>query len=184
MQIDAETIWKTNRFQEEALPHMDSVYRCALYMTKNESDAKDLVQETYFRAYKFFSNFREGTDCKAWLITILRNTFINTIHRERKHPQMIYLSEINEHEIGLSGDADPEDTIFGNLFDDDVAAAMDSLPVKYRTAVLLADIEGFSYREIADRVNCPIGTVMSRLGRGRRLLKKRLQNYAVQRGFA
>jgi RNA polymerase sigma-70 factor (ECF subfamily) len=156
MQINDETIWKKNRFQEEALPHMDSVYKCALRMAKNESDAKDLVQETYIRAYKFFSNFRTGTSCKAWLITILRNTFINTIRRERRSPQTIPLSEISDNGIELPGDDDLESNIFGNRFDDDVIAAMDSLPAKYRTAVLLADMEGFSYREIAERIGCPI----------------------------
>ena len=184
MQINAETIWKTNRFQKEALPHMDSVYRCALYIAKNESDAKDLVQEAYFRAYRSFGKFRGGTNCKAWLFTILRHTFINTVLSQRKRLQMIPLSEIDAHSMELSGYDDPGSNIFGSLFDDDVAAAMDSLPVEYRTVVLLADIEGFSYKEIAERVGCPIGTVMSRLSRGRRLLKESLQDYAVQHGFA
>jgi RNA polymerase sigma-70 factor (ECF subfamily) len=103
------------------------------------------------------------------------------------HVDLVYrcaLQMTKNESVGLSGDADPEDAIFGCLFDDDVAAAVNSLPIKYRTVVLLADIEGFSYKEIADRVNCPIGTVMSRLSRGRRLLKKRLQDYAVRHGFA
>jgi RNA polymerase sigma-70 factor (ECF subfamily) len=183
MQINDETIWKKNRFQEEALPHMDSVYKCALRMAKNESDAKDLVQETYFRAYRFFGKFRAGTNCKAWLLRILRNTFINTILSKGKCPQMIPLSEIDEHGMELSGCDDPESNIFGSLFHDDVAIAMDSLPEKYRMAILLADIEGFSYREIADRVGCPIGTVMSRLSRGRSLLRESLQGYADQHGY-
>jgi RNA polymerase sigma-70 factor (ECF subfamily) len=184
MPINAEAMSKTKRFEEIALVHMDSVHRYALGMARNESDAKDLVQETYFRAYRFFGKFRESSNCKAWLITILRNIFVNTTYRERKRPQMIPLSEMDEHGIEFSGDDDPESNIFGSLFHDDVAAAMDSLPIEYRTAVLLADIEGFSYKEIADRVGCPIGTVMSRLSRGRRLLKKRLQDYAARRGFA
>jgi RNA polymerase sigma-70 factor (ECF subfamily) len=184
MPINAEAMSKTERFEEIAIVHVDLVYRCALQMTKNESDAKDLVQETYLRAYRFFGKFRTDTNCEAWLFTILRNTFINTIHRERRYSQMIQLPEMDERGVELSGDADPEDAIFGCLFDDDVAAAVNSLPIKYRTVVLLADIEGFSYKEIADRVNCPIGTVMSRLSRGRRLLKKRLQDYAVRHGFA
>ena len=184
MPINTEAMSKTERFEEVALVHMDSVHKYALCMAKNESDAKDLVQETYFRAYKFFSNFRSDTNCKAWLIKILRNTFINTIHSKRKSPQTIPLSEIYKRGIELSGYDDPESSIFGSLFHDDVAIAMDSLPGKYRIAVLLADIEGFSYKEIADIVGCPIGTVMSRLCRGRKLLKKRLQDYAVRHGFA
>ena len=181
---NAEAISKTERFEEIAIVHMNLIYRCALQMTKNESDAKDLVQETYLKAYRFFDKFRTDTNCEAWLFTILRNTFINTILSKRKRPQMIPLSEVDEHGIELLGYGDPESNIFGSLFHDDVAAAMDSLPIEYRTAVLLADIEGFSYREIADRVGCPIGTVMSRLSRGRRLLKKRLQDYAARRDFA
>jgi RNA polymerase sigma-70 factor (ECF subfamily) len=184
MQTNAEAISKTRGFEEVALVHMDSVHKYALYIAKNESDARDLVQEAYFRAYRSFDKFRAGTNCKAWLFTILRHTFINTVFSQRKRPQMIPLSEINEHEIGLSGDADPEGIIFGNLFDDDMAAAIDSLPTNYRTTILLADIEGYSYKEIAERVGCPIGTVMSRLSRGRSLLRESLQDYAVRHGFA
>ena len=167
--------------RKQRLRIIDLIYGRALQMTKNESDAKDLVQETYLRAYRFFDKFREGTDCKAWLLAILKNSFINTIRREINRPQMISLSEMNGNGMELSGDADPENAIFGVLFDDDVFAAMNSLPAKYRIAVLLADIERFSYSDIADKVNCPIRTVMSRLSRvsrGRRLLKKRLQDYA------
>ncbi len=184
MPINAEAMSKTERFEEIALVHINLIYRCALQMTKNESDAKDLVQETYLKAYRFFDKFRTDTNCEAWLFTILRNIFINAIHRERRHPQTICLPEMEERGMEFSGDADPEDIVFGSLFDDDVTAAMNSLTIEYRTVVLLADIEGFSYREIADRVGCPIGTVMSRLSRGRRLLKKRLQDYAARRGFA
>ena len=183
MAINAETTYRTNRFQEEALPHMDSVYRCALHMAKNESDARDLVQETYLRAYRFFDKFKDGTNCRAWLIKILRNSFINTIRRAGKHQQMVYISEREEHGIGLLGDDDPETNVFANLFDDDITAAMDSLPIHYRTTVLLADVEGFSYREIAEIIDCPIGTVMSRLSRGRQLLRERLHDYAVRHGY-
>ena len=184
MQSNAEVISKTGKFEEMALVHMDSVHRYALYMTKNESDANDLVQEAYLRAYRFFAKFREGTNCKAWLMAILRNTFINTIRRKKRHPQMVCISKISEQEIDLSDHANPEDAIFGSLLGDDVTAAVDSLPTEYRTAVLLADIQGFSYKEIAERVGCPLGTVMSRLCRGRRLLKKSLQDYAVRHGFS
>jgi RNA polymerase sigma-70 factor (ECF subfamily) len=144
MAVNAEVISKTERFEEIAIVHIDSVHKYALFMAKNENDAKDLVQETYFKAYRFFDKFRENTDCKAWLITILRNTFINMIRHDRRYPQMIYLPEMEDRGTELSGDADPEDAIFGCLFDDDVTAAVNSLPIKYRTVVLLADMEGFS----------------------------------------
>jgi RNA polymerase sigma-70 factor (ECF subfamily) len=183
MHINVEATWKTERFEVAALVHMDLIYRHALRMTKNESDAKDLVQETYFRAYKFFDNFSAGTNCRAWLLTILRHTFINTIPSRKKHTQTIPLSQIGENGIELSGDDDPESNIFGSLFGDDVAAAMNSLSIEFRTAVLLVDIEGYSYREVAERVGCPIGTVMSRLSRGRSLLREKLQNYAVRHGY-
>ena len=184
MHINAEATWKTERFEVAALVHMDLIYRRALLMTKNESDARDLVQETYFRAYKFFDNFRAGTNCRAWLLTILRHTFINTIPSRKKHTQTIPLSQIGENDIELSGDDDPESNIFGSLLDDDVATAMNSLSIEFRTAILLVDIEGYSYREVAKRVGCPIGTVMSRLSRGRSLLRDSLQDYAVRHGYA
>lgn len=183
MPINAKIISETDRFSEEALAHIDLIYRRALNMTKNDSDAKDLVQETYLRAYKFFDNFREGSNCKAWLLAILKNSFINAIRRERKYAQTIHLQEIDEQAIELPGQADPEDKVFGGLFNDDVTAAMNSLPSKYRIIILLADIQGFAYKEIANIIGCPIGTVMSRLCRGRRLLRNRLKAYALQHGY-
>jgi len=183
MSINAEVKSKTEEFEGVALAHMDSIYRFALCMAKNESDAQDLVQDTYLKAYRFFDQFQEGTNCKAWLLTILKNTFINSIRRDRRHPQMLRLSEMGERGLELSADADPEGKVFEDLFDDDVTAAMDAMPDSYRTVVLLADVEGLSYREIADIVGCPIGTVMSRLSRGRRLLRKKLQSYAAQYGY-
>jgi len=184
MSINTRLESKTERFETEALEHVDSVYRFALCMTKNESDAQDLVQDTYLRAYRFFDKFEEGTNCRAWLLRILKNTFINSIRRERRQPQMIHLPEMEENGMELRSNGDPEDEVFGDLLDDDVAAAMDGLPLAYRSVVLLADVEGFSYREIADIIGCPIGTVMSRLSRGRSLLRKRLQSYAAQYGYS
>lgn len=177
MQIDTEAELKAEKFEATALPYVDSIYRSAFRMVGNESDAQDLVQDTYLRAYRFFDKFKEGTNCKAWLFTILKNTFINTINRDRKQPRMVSLSEIEERGVDLPADVDPADEIFGDLFDDDIAAAMDAMPDGYRNAVLLADVEEFSYKEIADTIGCPIGTVMSRLCRGRRLLRKILQSY-------
>jgi RNA polymerase sigma-70 factor (ECF subfamily) len=174
---------KNERFEAVALEHMGSLYRYALCMAQNENDAHDLVQDTYLRAYRFFDKFEEGTNCKAWLITILKNTFINNIRRDKRHPKMVYLSGMEERGMDLPSEDDPEDWIFGELFDDDVSAAIESLPAVYRTVVLLADVRGFSYKEISYIVGCPIGTVMSRLCRGRRLLRRRLRDYADQYGY-
>jgi len=179
-----ETGSRTERFEEVALAHMDSLYRSALYMARNENDAQDLVQDTYLRAYRFFDKFKEGTNCRAWLLKILRNTFVNTIRGNKRRPQVIHLTEMKDRGTELSADATPEDWVFGNLFDDDIIVAMDELPEEYQTAVLLADVEGLSYKEIADIMDCPTGTVMSRLHRGRKLLKEKLQDYAVEYGYA
>ncbi|MFC1718758.1 sigma-70 family RNA polymerase sigma factor [Candidatus Poribacteria bacterium] len=182
--IAVDTGSKTDTFEKVALAHMDSLYRSALYMARNENDAQDLVQDTYLRAYKFFDKFKEGTNCRAWLLRILRNTFVNTIRRDKRRPQIIHLPEMMDHGVELPADTDPEDWVFGDLFDDDMTAAISELPEEYRTAVLLADVEGLSYKEIADVMDCPTGTVMSRLHRGRGLLREKLQGYAAQYGYA
>ncbi len=181
--VAVDTGSKDHRFEEVALAHMDSIYRSALYMARNENDAQDLVQDTYLRAYKFFDKFQEGTNCRAWLLRILRNTFVNTIRRDKRRPPVIYLPEMQDYGVELRAETDPEDWVFGDVFDDDMTAAMAELPEEYRTAVLLADVEGLSYREIADAMDCPTGTVMSRLHRGRGLLREKLQDYAAQYGY-
>lgn len=178
-----ETRPKAERFAEVALEHMDLLYKSALYMSKNESDAQDLVQDTYLKAYRFFDTFKEGTNCRAWLLKILQNTFINVVNHKKTQPETVELLEMDGNEAELSPGTHPEDLIFWNLLDDDVTAAVDGLLEKYRTAVVLADVKGLSYKEIADVMDCPIGTVMSRLHRGRSLLKRRLRNYAVQHGY-
>jgi RNA polymerase sigma-70 factor (ECF subfamily) len=179
-----ETESGSREFELVALEHMDLVYRCALYMSKNKSDAEDLVQDTYLKAYKFFHKFEKGTNCRAWLLRILRNTFINALRRDNRQPQMVPLPEMVERGVELPGGPDPEDEVFRDALDDDVTAAMDMLPDEYRTAVLLVDVEGMPYKEVADIMDCPIGTVMSRLFRGRKMLRERLQDYAAQHGYA
>ena len=181
--LAAETESKAEKFEAVALEHMNLVYRSALYMAQNENDAQDLVQETYLRAYRFFDKFEEGTNCKAWLLKILQNTFINTIRRKRKQSRVIHLSEMEDQGLELTSDANPEYEVFGDLFDDEMTAAMNRLPVEYRTAILLADVKRLSYKEVADIVDCPIGTVMSRLHRGRKLLRESLKSYAIQYGW-
>lgn len=182
MLVITEEDSRINRFEETAIKHIDSIYRFALYMAENENDARDLVQDTYLRAYKFFDKFEEGTNCKAWLLKILKNTFINSVRRDKKLPQLVHLPDMEEQGMELSVDSEPID-ISGELFDDDITAAIEALPAVYKTIVLLADVEGLSYKEVSDLVGCPIGTVMSRLCRGRRLLRKKLQSYANQYGY-
>ena len=166
------------------MTHMDSLYRLALHKTKNEIEAQDLVQDTYLKAYRFFDKFSDGTDCRAWLITILRNTLINKIQNNQRKPEIVSLSEMEECGIELPLEEDPEDKIFGDSFDDEVTVAIDSLRDQYKTVVLLSDVEGLSYKEISEIVGCPIGTVMSRLHRARKLLRERLQGYAIEHGYA
>jgi RNA polymerase sigma-70 factor, ECF subfamily len=163
-----------------------------LRMTRNPSDAEDLVQETYLRAYRGFKGFEEGTNLKAWLYRILTNTFINTYRAKKRRPEEEDLDEVEDlylyrrlggleaAQVGRSA----EDELFDLFTDDEVKDALESLPEQFRMAVLLADVEGFSYKEIADIVDVPIGTVMSRLHRGRRGLQKRLYEFAVERGLA
>ena len=171
-------------FEAVALTHIDSLYRFALHMSGNESDAEDLVQDTYLKAYRFFDKFKAGTNCKAWLITILKNNFINTVRRGSGRPYIVHLPEMEEHGVELLADSDTEDAVFGDLLDDDVTDAINTLPVEYKSSILLADVEGLPYKDIAAIMDCPIGTVMSRLHRGRRLLRNRLRDYGASYGYA
>src|SRR5512138_3472069 len=183
---------QTNRtkqeFQELALKHIDPLYSAALRLTKNERDAEDLVQDTFLRAYRFFDKFERGTNMKAWLFKILTNTFINRYRRSVKERNIVEGSERDAvHERFVSRDAaefaaNPEQFFFDRLLSDDVLRAVDSLPVDFRMVVILADLQEFSYKEIADILDVPVGTVMSRLFRGRRLLQKQLAEYATATG--
>jgi RNA polymerase sigma-70 factor (ECF subfamily) len=178
-------------FEKEALSYLDALYRTALRMTRDPDEASDLVQETYIRALRFRHQFQPGTNLKAWLFRILTNTFINLYRRKSARPQFtdvdgldeyVLYNKMNELRSPTSG-SDPERELLDNLMDNEVKQALDDLPEHFRTAVLLADIEGFSYKEIADILHIPIGTVMSRLHRGRRFLQRRLYDYAKDRGI-
>src|ERR1700742_1675815 len=173
-------------FADEAMPFMSSLYSAALRMTRNPSDAEDLVQETYLRAYRGFGGFREGTNLKAWLYRILTNTFINQYRAKKRRPDQVDLDDVEDFYIfrrlgGLEA-ADAERTAqtaaLESMPDDEVKQALESIPEQFRMAVILADIEGFSYKEIAEILDVPIGTVMSRIHRGRKQLQKRLWDYA------
>jgi len=157
-------------FTELTMEHMPSLYTAALRMTRNPSDAEDLVQETYLKAYRAFATFKEGTNIKAWLYRILTNTYINLYRR------------LGGLEGAVSGRS-AEDEVLDHFTETDVKEAIEALPEQFRMAVLLGDVEGFSYKEIAEILDVPIGTVMSRLHRGRRALQKRLYDFGRQRGL-
>ena len=178
-------------FAEQATPFMDSLYAAAMRMTRNAADAEDLVQETYLKAYRGFGGFEEGTNLKAWLYRILTNTFINTYRSRKRRPTESDLDEVEDLYLyrrlgGLEAAAagrSAEDELLDIYTDDEVKDALESLPETFRMAVLLADVEGFAYKEIAEILDIPIGTVMSRLHRGRKSLQKKLWEFAVARGL-
>jgi len=179
-----------DEFEGLALRHLDALYAAALRLTRNERDAEDLVQDGLLRAYRFFDRFERGTNIKAWLFKILTNTFINKYRRTTKERSIVDGPEqdtVQAHAASrdtAEQSGDPEKWFFDRLLSDDVLKAVDALPLDFRMVVLLADLQEFSYREIADILDVPVGTVMSRLYRGRRLLQKALAQYAVDSGFA
>jgi RNA polymerase sigma-70 factor, ECF subfamily len=179
-------------FAEQAMEFMGPLYTAALRMTRNAADAEDLVQETYLKAYRGFGGFQDGTNLKAWLYRILTNTFINSYRSKKRRPEESELDEVEDLYLyrrlgGLEAVAvgrSAEDELMDLITDQEVKDAIEALPEQFRMAVLLADVEGFSYKEIAEILDIPIGTVMSRLHRGRKALQKRLFEFASQRGLA
>jgi RNA polymerase sigma-70 factor (ECF subfamily) len=173
-------------FAELAMPFMSALYSAALRMTRNPSDAEDLVQETYLRAYRGFGGFKDGTNLKAWLYKILTNTFISSYWKKQREPQTVSADaneEFSLYDRLVEADVSPEAQLLDGIPDEEVKQALESIPEQFRTAVLLADVEGFSYQEIADITGVAIGTVMSRLHRGRKALQRALWDYAKQRGL-
>lgn len=176
-------------FEQTALIHLDFLHNLALKITRNEDDAQDLVQETFMRAYRFFDKYEPGTNCKAWLYRILKNTFINHYRKQHRRPSEVdfeAIEETQETQVKQTGlkHGDPEETLINSLLKEDVRQAFDQLPQDYREALFLSLVEGFSYREIAQMMDCPIGTVMSRIHRGRKLMQKQLKEHTLDKSWA
>jgi RNA polymerase sigma-70 factor (ECF subfamily) len=178
-------------FETAAMPYLDPLYNAAYRMARNAQDAEDLVQETYLKAYKYYDKFEEGTNLKAWLFKILKNTFINSYRKKQQTPPKADFADIEgSFESIVSdqapphvGSVDPEEELLEDVLDEDVQQALEELSEDYRMVVLLADLEGFAYKEIADILEIPVGTVMSRLYRARRQLEEVLLKYAREHGY-
>ncbi|MFB6357375.1 MAG: sigma-70 family RNA polymerase sigma factor [bacterium] len=179
---------KNELFREEALPHLNALYNYAMSISRSKQDAEDLVQDTFMRAYRYFHQYTPGTNCKAWLFTILRNLYNTQYKKYKRTPDQVHYEneeEIYDHMVEenlTSVIKDPEHEFFDNILPKEIVEAIEDLPEDFRETLILADLEDFSYKEISDILDCPIGTVMSRLHRARDTLKKKLVNYARERG--
>lgn len=178
-------------FYEEAVPHLDALYVMARRLTRNPNDAEDLVQDTMLKAFRYFGKYQNGTNCKAWLFKILTNAFINRYHKKRSSRELLAFDEERSVEDRTAAPAqdpmlaqiDGEDHMYFKFFGDEVKRALELVPEDYRVVVLLADLQDFAYKDIADILDVPMGTVMSRLHRGRKMLQARLVDYARKEGI-
>jgi RNA polymerase sigma-70 factor (ECF subfamily) len=178
---------KQKDFDEEIIPHMDALYNFALRLTTDPNDAEDLVQDTIVKAYRFFSSYEKGTNAKAWMFRILKNSFINNYRKTSKKPSQVDYDEVSSYYESIRAErtetSDLENLMFREMMDDDLSEALTRLPEDFRTVVLLCDVDGYTYEEIANMLDVPIGTIRSRLHRGRNLLKTELLEYAKKRGY-
>lgn len=187
-ELTKQEIRKQDDFNEEIIPHLDALYNFGLRLTSDPNDAEDLVQDTIVKAYRFFSSYEKGTNAKAWLFRILKNSYINNYRKKSKKPQEVDYDEVATFYETIRAErtetSDLEDKMFRELIDDDISKALNDIPEDFRTVVLLCDVEDFTYEEIANMLDVPIGTIRSRLHRGRNLLKAQLLEYAQKRGYA
>jgi RNA polymerase sigma-70 factor, ECF subfamily len=178
---------RENEFIKEALPHEDALYNYALKISGNSDDAQDLVQETYYKAYRHFDKFQTGTNSKAWMFMILKNSFINDYRKSKREPYKLDYEQIQNFYENVKSDRAQENNLdkefYNDLLDDELTEAIDQLPTKMREVFLLCDLDGNSYEETADLVGCPVGTVRSRLHRARHMLQETLFDYAKEKGF-
>ncbi|MGF1671503.1 MAG: sigma-70 family RNA polymerase sigma factor [Balneolaceae bacterium] len=187
-ELTQKEIKKQKDFNDEILPHLDALYNFGLRLTTDPNDAEDLVQDTIVKAFRFFNSYEKGTNAKAWLFRILKNSYINSYRKKSNKPQEIDYDEVATFYETIRAErtetSDLEDQMFRELIDDDLTRALEEIPEDFRTVVLLCDVEDFTYEEIANMLDVPIGTIRSRLHRGRNLLKAQLMDYAKKRGFA
>ena len=185
--LTVDELQKQEDFEREIVPHMDALYNFALTLTKDSASAEDLVQDTIVKAYRFFDSYEMGTNAKAWVFRILKNSFINDYRKRTNRPSQVDYDEVASFYESIRGEStdtsDMEDRMYRELLDDHITSALEQLPEDFRTVVLLCDIEEFTYEEISNMLDVPIGTIRSRLHRGRRLLKSQLEEYAEKRGF-
>jgi RNA polymerase sigma factor (sigma-70 family) len=178
---------KSNIFDHEFMPHIDSMYNFGYRLTFDEDDAKDLVQDTYLKAYRFINSFEQGTNAKAWLFRILKNSFINEYRKKSKQPAKVDYQEVetyyNSESVDQSITSDLRVDAVKDMIGDEISNALNSLAVDFRTVIILCDLEGFTYEEMAKILDIPIGTVRSRLHRARNLLKDKLRSYAQDMGY-
>jgi RNA polymerase sigma-70 factor (ECF subfamily) len=187
-ELTKKELKKQEDFNEEIIPHLDALYNFGLRLTSDPNDAEDLVQDTIVKAYRFFSSYEKGTNAKAWLFRILKNSYINNYRKKSKKPQQVDYDEVSTFYETIRAErtdtSDLEDKMFRELIDDELSNALDNIPEDFRTVVLLCDVEDFTYEEIANMLDVPICTIRSRLHRGRNLLKAELMDYAAKRGYA
>lgn len=184
---EEELIKLKTDFQAEAMPFMPLLRNYANKICNNELDADDLLQETYMRAFRFYNKFEKGTNCKAWLFRIMKNLFINDYRKNQKSPGKVDYEDIENFYESIKSNytdsGDVQENLYNNQLDDEVTYALNSLQDEFKTVIILCDIEGLSYEEIADFVQCPVGTIRSRLHRGRKILQQKLNSYARKRGY-